>query len=267
MMKRLISLAFIAVLVAMLLPAPADCETFPQPEGGRKFESDWAIAGGLAEIYYEEEGYRATLTIENRDGAGSMWEYACFYMEDTDSLLSFSSRRLDFTIDPDTGDTVYGDVAYEGIDEEGKETAFTIDAEGCLIWKDGHDDAGAGLKFVNIGRFEGLWRNDAEKVEAQFTWNGTDEDSFFYTVYIWRGNEEGEQYALYLMNGFYDPTAGKMTADGTCTLFTKNASGEYDSQDDGESVEAVFSVLENGNLLYETDKGIELEYDILGPQS
>ena len=119
MMKRLISLAFIAVLVAMLLPAPADCETFPQPEGGRKFESDWAIAGGLAEIYYEEEGYRATLTIENRDGAGSMWEYACFYMEDTDSLLSFSSRRLDFTIDPDTGDTVYGDVAYEGIDEEG----------------------------------------------------------------------------------------------------------------------------------------------------
>ena len=77
-------------------------------------------------------------------------------------------------------------------------------------------------------------------------WNGTDEDSLFYTVYIWRGNDRAEQYALYLMNGFFDPSAGKLTADGTCTLFTRNASGEYDSRDDGESVEAIFSVLENG---------------------
>lgn len=224
MNKRLISLALAAVMAAMLLSVPAAAdEAFPQPEGGRKFESDWAAAGGLAEIYYEEEGYRVTLTVDDRDGAGAVWEYACFYMEDTDSLLSFSSRRLNCTIDADTGETVYGDVAYEGIDEEGKETAFTIDADGRLIWKNGHDDAGAGLKVVNIGRFEGLWRNDAEAVEAQFMWNGEDEDSMFYTVYIWRGNEDAEQYALYLMNGFYDPAAGKLKADGTCTLFTKNA--------------------------------------------
>lgn len=121
MNKRLISLALAAVMAAMLLSVPAAAdEAFPQPEGGRKFESDWAAAGGLAEIYYEEEGYRVTLTVDDRDGAGAVWEYACFYMEDTDSLLSFSSRRLNFTIDADSGETVYGDVAYEGIDEEGK---------------------------------------------------------------------------------------------------------------------------------------------------
>ena len=44
----------------------------------------------------------------------------------------------------------------------------------------------------------------------------------------------------------------------------KNASGEYDYQDDGETVDAIFSILENGNLLYETANGIELEYDIMG---
>ncbi len=239
-------------------------DAVPQPEGGKKFESDWAIAGGQAEIYYEEEGYRVSLSIQNEDGTGSLWEYACYYVEETDSLLSFSSSRNDFTINPDTGDTVYAGSAYEGIDEEDKETVFTIDEDGCLIWKDGHDDAGAGLKFVNIGRFEGVWRNEAEEVEAEFMWNGIDADTFFYTVYIQRGNEGAENYARYLMNGDYDPATGKLSASGTCTLFTKNASGEYDTQDDGETVDAFFSKLENGNLLYETANGIELEYDIMG---
>ena len=267
MMKRIISLALAAVLTAMFLPALASADScYPQPEGGKKFESDWAIAGGLAEIYYEEEGYRVTLTIENQDGTGSVWEYACFYTEDTDSLLSFSSRRMNFSVDPDTGDPVYGDVAYEGIDEEGKETVFSIDAHGCLLWKDGHDDAGAGLEFANIGRFEGLWRNEAEEVEAEFMWNGVTEDEMFYTVYITRGNAGGDHYTLFLMNGFYDPATGKLTAEGTCTLFTRNASGEYESSEDGESYDAIFSMMEDGRLLFETANGIELEYDIMGPQ-
>ena len=241
-------------------------DAVPQPEGGKKFESDWAIPGGLAEIYYEEEGYRVSLIVLNSDSTGALWEYACYYTEDTDSLVSVSSSRDDFTVNPDTGDVVFEDAAYEGIDEEGKETTFSIDDHGCLIWKDGHDDAGAGLEFANIGRFDGVWRNEAEEVEAEFMWNGTDEDTFFYTVYIQRGKEGAEHYALYTLNGTYDPATGKLSAGGTCTLFTKNASGEYDSQDDGEYVDAFFSKLENGKLLYETANGIELEYDIMGHQ-
>ena len=146
----------------------ADKDAVPQPEGGRRFESDWAVAGGLAEIYYEEEGYRVTLTLDRGDGTGALWQYACYYVEATDSLLSVSSSLTNFTIDPDTGDPVYGDVAYEGIDEEGKDTTFSIDDHGCLIWQDGHDDAGAGLEFQNIGRFDGVWRNEAEEVAAEF---------------------------------------------------------------------------------------------------
>ncbi|MBR3741992.1 MAG: hypothetical protein IKN04_16325 [Clostridia bacterium] len=241
-------------------------DAVPQPEGGKKFESDWAIAGGLVEIYYEEEGYKVSLAIQNEDGTGSLWEYACYYAEDTDSLVSVSSSRDDFTISPDTGDTVYAGNAYEGIDEEGKETMFSIDAHGCLIWKDGHENAGADLEFVNIGRFDGVWRNEAEEVEAEFLWNGLTEDEMFYTVYITRGKTDGDHYTIFLMNGDYAPATGKLTAEGTCTLFTRNASGEYDSSEDGETYDAFFSKLENGNLLYETANGIELEYDIMGHQ-
>ena len=244
-----------------------ETDAVPQPEGGKKFERDWAIAGGLAEIYYEEEGYKITLTKMNGDGTGALWQYSCYYVEDTDSLLSVSSSRTDFTVDPDTGDTVYGDTVYEGIDEEGQNTEFTIDADGCLIWKDGHDDAGAGLKFADIGRFEGVWRNEAEEVEAQFMWNGFSDDEMFYTVYITRGKTDGDQYTVFVMNGDYDPATGKLSALGTCTLFTKNASGEYESSEDGENYDAFFSKTEDGRVLFETANGIELEYDIMGPQS
>ena len=188
-------------------------------------------------------------------------------MENTDSLLSVSSSRTDFTINPDTGDTVYGDTVYEGIDEEGQNTEFTIDADGCLIWKDGHDDAGAGLKFADIGRFEGVWRNEAEEVEAQFMWNGLSEDEMFYTVYITRGKTDGDHYTVFLMNGTFDPATGKLAAMGTCTLFTRNASGEYESSEDGETYDAFFSMMEDGRLLFETANGIELEYDLMGAQS
>ncbi len=51
-----------------------------------------------------------------------------------------------------------------------------------------------------------------------------------------------------------------------CPLFTKNAPGEYDSKDGGETADAFFSMLENGKLLYETANGIELEYDIMEHQ-
>ena len=264
-MKRMITV-LLAVMMLGVFACAASADEVPQPEAGMKFESDWAIAGGLARIYYEEEGYRVGLEITKEDGTGSRWEYACYYHEDTDSLSSVSSSRLDFTVNPDNGEQVFGDYAYEGIDDENQGTEFIIDADGCLIWKDGHDDAGAGLKFANIGRLDGVWRNEAEEVTAEFLWNGTAEDDMFYTVYITRGKTDGDLYTIFLMNGTYDPATGRLTADGTCTVYKKNAEGEYDSEEDGESYDAAFSRMEDGKLLFETANGIELEYDFMGHQ-
>ena len=256
-----------AILTAVMMLFAAVCvsaESAPQPDGGKKFEGEWALAGSLARIIYEEEGYRVRIEADNQEGGGTEWEYACYYMKDTDSLLSVSSSRTDFTRDPATGSKVYAPSAYSGLDDENMNSEFTIDGNGFLLWKDAHDNAGADLQFISIGGFSGLWRNDAEKTEAEFLWNGLDEETFNYTVYIMRGKSGDDQYESYLMIGEYDPATGKLTANGTRTLFTKNASGEYDTSDDGESYEAVFSRTEDGKVLYENAGGIELEYDLMG---
>ena len=264
-MKRIIAVLLSAMMLTAFACA-ASADEIPQPEAGMKFENDWAVAGGLAQICYEEEGYRVTLEMDREGGTGSRWEYACWYHEDTDNLVSVSSTRTDYTTDPDTGDKVYGETVYEGFDDENQCTEFSIDADGCLIWKDGRDDAGAGLRFVNIGQFDGVWRNEAEEVEAEFLWNGLSEDEMFYTVYITRGKTDGDLYTVFLMNGAYDPAAGKLTTEGTCTVYRKNAEGGYDAEEDGEMYDAFFSMTEDGRLLFETANGIELEYDIMGHQ-
>ena len=263
-MKKLMSI-LLAIMMLGVFACAASADEVPQPEAGKKFESDWAIPGGLAQIVYEEEGYRVMLEITKDDGTGSTWEYSCYYLEDKDCLSSVSASRTNFSMNPDNGEKVPGETVYEEFAEE-KGTEFTIDKDGFLIWKDGHDDAGAGLKFKNIGRFEGVWKNEAAETEAEFMWNGGNADEMHYTVYILRGKTDGDTYASFLMNGSYDPATGKLTADGTCTVFKKNAQGEYDSEEDGKTYNAVFSMTKDGRVLFETDNGIELEYDMMGHQ-
>ena len=260
--KKWVALLCAAAMVFTVCFAIAEGD--PQSEGGKKFEGDWAFGGGLARIDFEEEGYRVFVEIDNQEGSGTEWEYSCYYNEEKDVLLSVSSSRIDYTLNAENGNKEYADNTYEGLDGENETTEFAINEKGFLTWKDGRENAGADLEFMNIGAFDGLWKNEAEETEAEFLWNGLDQENFNYTVYIQRGKTDGDQYSSYLMVGKYDPETGKLTASGSCSVFTKNAAGEYDSQDDGETVEAVFSKTEDGKVLYETDNGIELEYDIMG---
>ncbi|MCR4876425.1 MAG: hypothetical protein K5922_04565 [Clostridiales bacterium] len=249
-----------AVMMAGLFACAAMADEIPQAEGGKKFEGDWALRGGLVQIVYEEEGYRVQVFL-----SGSEWEYSCYYHEDTDSLVSVSSSRTDYTVDPVMMEKVYGEPVYEGLDEEGQNAEFTLDAEGFLHWNDRRDNAGADLQFMSIGRFSGVWKNEEEEVEAQFMWDGLeDEEKFEYTVYIQRGLTGAEHYTLFLMTGTYDPGTGKLSCSGTCTQFTKNAAGEYDTEEDGETYDAYFSMTADGKVLFETANGIELEYDMMG---
>ena len=55
---------------------------------------------------------------------------------------------------------------------------------------------------------------------AEFLWNGY--DNLDYTVYIQRGKDDAEHFTRFLMTGTYDPATGKLSADGTCTVFRKN---------------------------------------------
>ncbi len=259
---------WIALLCAVMMVFGAACafaESTPQPDGGKKFEGDWAVPGGLVEITYEEEGYRVFVNIEG-EGTGTVWEYNCFYDAEKDALASFTSIRTDYTLNPDTGDETYQENTYEGIDEEGQITEFAIDGKGFLIWKDARENAGEGLAFLSIGNFEGLWRNDAKETEVTFGWNGLDDpDMLCYTVYITAGSADAKENTITVLNGSFDPETGKLTAIGTTTRLTKNADGDYDAEDDGETVEAVFSDAGNGTLLWENEN-MELVYDILGSE-
>ena len=107
---------FLSILMALLMTlsiigsAALAEESVPQPEGGKKFESNWALGGGLISIVYEEFGYRVMVElVNNEDWSGTVWEYSCYYHEDTDSLVSVSSTKSSFTIDPETFDRVKDD--------------------------------------------------------------------------------------------------------------------------------------------------------------
>ena len=126
-MKKWRKIALALMMALFLLCTAALAEETPQPEGGKKFESNWAKMGGLIEIVYEEEGYRVSVDLFNQDdNTGTLWEYACYYVEEIDSLESISSRKSRYTMNPLTLDRTFGENEYEGIDDADK----TTDARG-----------------------------------------------------------------------------------------------------------------------------------------
>ena len=252
-MKKLLSIVLAAVLMMSLACASADEK--PEPEGGRKFNTNWAVQNMVAGIYYEEEGYYVSITSFTDEGKGTDWFYACYYREEDDTLVSVSSSKQSFTFDPDEpDDPTYEEPAYEGFDEEGQETVFSIDEKGCLIWKDARENAGGDLEFVNIGRFDGDWKNESEGVDVSIYWVGED-DAFYYDVALLLGSSEDAK--LYIMTGVYNPETARLECTGA----------EAGMTDDGdivlaeETFEAVFSMKEDGHLLYESGSGIELVED------
>ena len=116
-----------------------------------------------------------------------------------------------------------------------------------LNWKEGRENAGADLAFSNIGTFEGVWANEAEEVEVEIFWEGgRNENTFYYTAYIFRG--AGDTLVSFTMQGLYNPETGKL-----------EVAEAYDP-DGNDTYDAFFSMTEDGKLLYETANGIELEY-------
>ena len=253
-MKKNLSIVLALILAVAMICASAMADEVPQPEGGKKFESSWAITGMVVTVDYEEEGYRVFIDSYPEDGKGVEWSYSCYYHEEDDTLVSISSSKQEYTLDADDPDErVYAEAAYEGLDAEGTESVFSIDEHGHLTWKDGHENSGADLEFTDIGRFNGDWKNDAEGVYATFTWNGH-EEAFYYDVFLQRNGEGEENVTVFQMTGVYNPETKKLECTGTVL-------SDSEDQKDEETYDAFFSVMDNGGLLFESGNGIELERD------
>lgn len=253
-MKKLISMILAVILVMALA-----CTAMAEETNGEKFDSVWAIQDAIVEIDQEEEGFRVLIISKDfEEGKGTIWEYNCFYQENVDALVSMTTIKRGFTFNPEyPDDETYEEPEREGFDDDGKSTMFTINENGRLIWKDGYENMGQGLEFINIGRFGGSWKNEEESVYTNISWNGHD-DAFYYDVYLQRGESDSESCAIFYMTGVYNEETDKLECTGPAVTYTN---GEKDSTSDNEVYEAFFSWTEDGKLLFEAANGIELEAD------
>ena len=165
MMKKILGI----ILAAMMLVLPA-CAAFadeiPEPEGGKKFDTDWAIFGMTVSIVYEEEGYRVDIReYDPAEQKGTVWEYACLYNEEKDVLESMASLKYGFT-DKEGAESV-DEFEYDDLDAENQVTVFAIDENGMLTWQDGRGQDGADLAFSDIGRFDGTWVNQGQYTKGR----------------------------------------------------------------------------------------------------
>lgn len=259
-MKKLASIILAVVMALTVVCAAAYADEVPQPEGGKKFESNWAIFGVTVQIVYEEEGYRVLITgWDPTELKGTEWEYSCFYNEEKDALESVSSMKHAFVQNPDTSDYTHEPAEYDGFDDENTVTVFSISQNGSLIWKDGHGEDGIDLEFTDIGNFTGVWRSADGKTWAEIRWDDS-EENYGYFVFIHDGDDDC--YTEYTMNGLYNPENRKLETTGTATILRKNTEGAYDPEYSEEPMELIFSDLGSGRILLEAGDGIELIYDI-----
>ncbi len=97
MMKKILGI-ILAVMMLVLPACAAFADEIPEPEGGKKFDSDWAIFGMTVSIVYEEEGYRVDIReYDPAEQKGTVWEYACLYNGEKDVLESIASMKYGFT--------------------------------------------------------------------------------------------------------------------------------------------------------------------------
>ena len=255
MMKKMLGFLLAALILICAVVSSMAEDELPEPEGGKKFNGDWAVGGGLIEINYEEEGYRVSVDLcNNEDWSGTIWEYSCYYAEKEDRLESVSTSKRTYTTDPVSRERIEADVEYEGLDLDDQGAFFSISENGSLIWADSRNpDAGADLEFRYIGRFAGSWRSaeGEEPVTVEFKWMGLDQENYCYSVYLHRGDDA--VYSDFIMTGNYNEENGKLECSGRCV-----------DEQDTEVYEAFFSMTENGQLLYEAANGILLDYDFLG---
>jgi len=259
-MKKFASI-LTALIMILCLAGSALADEVPQTEGGKKFEGSWAKMNGLVEIVYEEEGYRVSVDLFNQESnTGTLWQYACHYNEASDALVSISSSKNAYVMNVDTLDKTDLEPEYMGLDDENALSVFTLTPDGALEWKDGHENQGQDLQFTPIGSFEGLWRNEAEDIYAEFHWQGLlDENQFCYNIFIAQGEKESH------LAGMYNPETRKLECYDTAVI---PAEEFLTAQDEGKPYHAVFTDLGGGQAQYETENGVfALEYDLLGPES
>ena len=258
-MKKILSVILAAALL-VLLACAAFADEVPQPEAGKKFDTDWALFGMTVSIVYEEEGYRVDIrSYDPAEGKGAVWEYACYYSEEKDALESIVSMKYTFSVDAATGEETIGDFEYDDFDSEDQVTVFAINENGRLTWKDGRGDDGADLEFTDIGRFDGTWVNADQTLWVEITWSD-DENDYGYDVLV---HTEGENSSDAPMKGLYNAETGKLECLDPESYADWFDNGPEAMEDPAECL----YFAEDGSLVLESAETALVNYDLLPDES
>ena len=97
-MKKVLAMVLaLGLLLAAMIPALAE-NAVPQPEKGKKFDTNWAAPGAKVDIAYEEEGYRVEVnTYDNEHSVGNRYSYNCVYNEEKDVLTAISAEMVSYS--------------------------------------------------------------------------------------------------------------------------------------------------------------------------
>ena len=121
---------------------PEESDKAMPPEAAA-YEGTWQCDRAIADIVWEEEGFRVNITWGSSAWEHTEWEYSCFYHKEDNSLVSMPfGIRTEYVYD-DNGEMVSSKEVYnDGC------AAFSLDADGRLIWTDEKENAGEGMRFT-----------------------------------------------------------------------------------------------------------------------
>ena len=202
-----------------------------------RYDTNWACGGTLLEAYCEDDGFRVMIRQTTGDMMDEqlVWEYSPSY-------------------DPENGtleDAAFGTKTHEAgeawtVEYEDGAASFEILENGHLIWKDQKEDAGAGMEFVKIGRFEGEYQCD--RAEINIVWDADD----VYVIDVHWASSAFES-TDWMFKGTYDPATDTIGAVGLATVYTYDEKGEFVSAEDvnEEGCVATFSFNDQGQLLWD----------------
>ena len=150
MMKLILALilATACVCAALAEEEPDYRDMYPE---SLAYESDWGCGGTMLQIWCEDGGFRVMVTQRAGDMLDErlVWEYSPFYDAESQTLISlFAVKTREYC--GDGGELIGSETLYE----DGSAT-FSLLENGNLVWNDEVEDAGKGMEFMKLGRFQG----------------------------------------------------------------------------------------------------------------
>lgn len=147
-MKKILAVLMVMALAlgsAALATEESAAQPAPDPD---RYSGVWECDRALAEINWEEEGYRVLITWGSSAWECTTWEYSCHYNEESGTMLSVPfGSRTEWVYD-DNGEVTSAKTVYDdGV------AAFSLDEEGNLIWEDQKENAGEGMKFIRVSDY------------------------------------------------------------------------------------------------------------------